>query len=551
MTRLARRITTAQLILASATFYAAIPVIITLGSADLKYALPTLLVAMKTLVSLPVLLWADVRRALAATLRSARRTGFQMLNAGGFIGSLYFFAMAIEGGAPTMAIVVLETWPVLTALVIAPIAAHSIEKLSRGELFWGLVAIIGVAFVLAPPEQLLDQLGAQKTSIGHALLSAGLMALSVAAKAVCVRDLKAIERIGPLRSYFILQIMFLPVLVVYVAGVLVFEGLDGLRPTLGVTRDNMLIVAGIFLANILSSMLFSVATLKMKRASETFIWFFAPAIAFLLFVLTGPRALTDHELIGLTFIVSANLLSAIRADVGLPFRALVASLLTIGAFCHFVPGGGAGMGATYFDALSVLSIFFVIILSFTMEWVARRREEFERHMVALVNALGHLPPADRRLAGEMLCRLEAARHPILFRRIYDRLARLLGRLGADRAAAALNELANAQNHRLPVGYFVSLGAILLASLVIGLLSRDGGWVADVFATIYLPSMIFAFALLIERSQFARQPMVRLPVAGDAALRIRVHARRPTRDAVFWTLFLSLFVLAVLFWVLLH
>ena len=86
--------------------------------------------------------------------------------------------------------------------------------------------------------------------------------------------------------------------------------------------------------------------------------FFSPVIAFGLFAPVGDTGLEARELIGLAFIVSANLVSAIRTDTTFPFRALIASLLVVGGVCALVPLPEGWRMTVYYDALAVLSLFY-------------------------------------------------------------------------------------------------------------------------------------------------------------------------------------------------
>ncbi len=543
MRRFVERSALIQIVFLSAMFYAAIPVIVSLGSPALKNTLPTLLPLLSGLLSLPVFLSAPLRRAVMQIMRSTRLLVFFLGNGITLVASLLFLALAIElSNAPT-AILIVESWPLFTALILAPLLAGQVRKLNAGEAFWGAVAVLGVGLALKPEGAMTDLVRDNWLGVVMALISAMMMGAAVGFKAWCTRYLKHEHGINPLGGYFVMQLYYLPVTLLALP--LLLMNLPDERPVslaAIVTGWDAGLIALVVAVNIASGVLFSYATLRMRNASDTYLWFFAPAIAFGLYALFGPTNLRAEELLGLSFVVSANLISAIRKDTSLSFRALIVALLAIGTWCFLAPVNSGF--AYYFEALGVLSIFFVILLSFALDWLQRQRETLQQHMIELRAMIAALPQPLRTQGEDYLTRMDHAEHPSLYRRAYHLMARMLAQHGAEDTAAKLGSAVAIRRHDLRIGYFVALGAILMASLVIGLGARSDGWVHDFFATIYLSAMVFVFCFLIESMAARNAPVYRRKPTLAGVPEIDLPPGRRLDVSSFWTLVLSLFLVTV-------
>jgi drug/metabolite transporter (DMT)-like permease len=537
MRQLFRRFDLIQVVFLSAVFYAAIPVIMALGSPELARVLPTFLPFISGLIALPALASARMRAAVLVILRSWRTLGYFVGNAATFVASLVLLSIAIrESSAPT-AILIVESWPLFTALLLAPMLGQSVRKLNKGEFFWGVVAVLGIGLALKPDGNLAQMFAAQWVGILAALGSAALMGAAVGFKAWCTRWLKAEHNISPIGGYFVMQVFFLPLALLALPFLPLPQAQTGAA---WIAYDDLGLVGLIVGVNTVSSVLFSYATLRMRQASDTYLWFFAPAISFGLYALIGPQSLRDMELLGLTFVVSANLISAIRDDTSLSFRALIVSLLAVGSICFLWPLTTAIDG--YFEVLSVLSIFFVILLSFALDWSQRQREGMAAQIIALRAHIATGKDLRHGLCDDLVLRLDRAQHRSVFRRAVLLLEREFVRAGDATGLALLNTFAAIWRNDLRIGYFVALGAILIASVLIGLGARGDHWVYDLFATIYLSAMVFVFFFLIETVQDRSAPL--FARRARPGWGIDLPTGRRVRMTTVWTLALSLFVLTI-------
>ncbi|TVR58786.1 MAG: hypothetical protein EA420_16825 [Candidatus Competibacteraceae bacterium] len=191
-----------------------------------------------------------------------------------------------------------------------------------------------------------------------------------------------------------------------------------------------------------------------------------------------------------------------------------------------------------------MSIFFVILLSFALDWLQRQRIMLQQHMIDLRAMIAALHQPARKKSEAYLANMDHAEHASLYRRAYQLLARVLAREGAPEISAKLSSAVAIRRHDLRIGYFVALGAILMASLVIGVGARGDGWEYDFFATIYLSAMVFVFCFLIENMTTRNAPVYRKFPTVPGVPEIFLPLGRRLDISSFWTLVLSLFLVSV-------
>ena len=531
-----RRASTIELILLSAAAYAAIPVALSQMDPRLVSSFPVALIALKLLTAVPVFFHPWSRSRLLKSVRDKAIILFASAQAFFFVLSLLLFAMSLATLDTPVAIVIAETWPIPSAIAMSYLLRDQLHRLSLSEFMWGGIAFLGVVLVLDLP----GKLGAVETTtwIGAflAIASAVSMGLSTAFKARAVKLMKNRYRIGPMLSFFLLQFFFLPALPLFALYFVVFPSSPLDLPST-VLQGALPWVALVVCLNFTSSVLYSFATLKLKRASDGFVWFFTPAFSLLLFALWTGEALKGHELIGLTFILSSNLLLTIAADTSRAFKSLVLTVLGTGSWCYFVDPVFT-QSDYYFDAISILSIFFVFILVDGLGQVSRQADDEERLLIALNHSLAEKPTRFSKCFEQIATPL----NPIIFKRRYLVLRRELIAAGEQALALQLDYLAHARNRSLRLGKHVSLAACLLATGAIGLLARPETWLTEMFITVYLPSMVFSFFILIEGQLGGTRSIFRLLNTRTPTHVIRIMSRRSPRDSVIWSLILSAFII---------
>lgn len=463
-----------------------------------------------------------------------------------FTLSIVFLALATSEGSVPIAVAISETWPIFTALFVAPLLKNRIKGLNGTELFWGLMAFIGVAVVVSDPRQLFDVSELDVITTAMAALSAVCMGISTAIKARCVQEITEQFGIGQIKVYFLLQLFFAPLILVWLPISFLLEFTNGNSQAnmwIEFLGANFGIVFLVFIANLASSVFYSEATIRMKRASDTFIWFFAPVFSFVLYALYTGVAIASNEIIGLMIILSSNIIISLSADSTISFRAMIASILTVGTVCFY--GDPITIdNDRYFDAMSVLSIFYVIILSVCINRsVSQKRDE----ALLLVN-LCNLIRGKADYEQELFTKLINSSHSVFFKRNYRLLRREVDRSGDNICSEKLDQYALLKGKTIGFGYYIVLAAAIMASVFIGIFARNDDIISNVFILIYIPSMIFSFFSLLDFAD-SKQKFVRTVVTtGQRVYFSRILAGRSELENIFWSSLLSFLVIAAFIFV---
>ncbi len=532
-----RRASTIELILLSAIVYAAIPVVLSELDTELVSSFPVVMIGLKVLIALPVVLTRFGWTKLLQSLRDWEVFWLASTQALFFVLSLLFLALSLSMIDVPVAIVIAETWPIPAAIAMGVIMSDQLKRLTFSELIWGTIAFVGVILVLDLPGDI-DQISRGTwTGAALALASAATMGLSAALKARAVRRMKSTYQIGPFLSYFLLQFFFLPALPLFLAYQYFFAADSAVNQLpLDVFLASLPLVSLIVFLNFTSSVLYSFATLKLERTSDGFVWFFTPAFSLLLFSIYTGQALKAHELIGLTFILSSNLLLTIAADTSRSFKALILTTLGTGSVCYFMQP--VYDSTNYFDAIAILSIFFVVILSEGWRQIASHSDREEALLLDINHEMQKVAP-DLHTSFD---RLVNQTHPTFFKRNYHALRRTALQRDLKNLPLLLDRLAHARNRSVQLGKFVSLSACVIATAAIGLLARPDGWLTSIFITVYLPSMVFSLFILIEGHLGNHTLRFRASPAMPSEIIVRILAGRAPRDSVIWSLLLSGFII---------
>ena len=535
------RITTTQFFLLSALSYATIPVLLSQLDEESLFGLPSMLIAIKVAFSLPLLLRPQIFYIFKSILRNSKLSFLSVLQALFFTLSIVFLAFATSKGSVPVAVAISETWPIFAALFVAPLLGERIKGLNRIELFWGLMAFVGVAVVVSDPKQMFDVSNLNIVTASLAALAALSMGISTAIKARCVQEITDEFKIGQIKVYFILQLFFAPLILVWLPISYFIDPTNNQASAdiwLTVLSANFGIVFLVFLANLASSVFYSEATLKMKRASDTFIWFFAPVFSFILYALYTGTAIKSHEIIGLMIILSSNIIISLSADSTISFRAMIASILIVGTVCFYVDPITID-NDRYFDAMSVLSIFYVIILSVCINRSVDKKNEEARLLLSLSSFMKHKSEKIQALFSNLM----QSNNPLLIKRSYRLLRREIDKEEDDECAEKLDQYALLKGETIGFGYYIVLAAAILASIFIGIFARNDDIISNVFILIYLPSMIFPFFSLLDFSRSEPNFVRIVKTSGRTNYYSRILAGRSELENIFWSSILSFLIIA--------
>jgi hypothetical protein len=227
----------------------------------------------------------------------------------------------------------------------------------------------------------------------------------------------------------------------------------------------------------------------MRDHRDLFIWFFTPVFSVLFFCLYEQRFPAPMESAGMALIVGSNLLLSLKTDDRLGYRTALISMMIMGVICVFEPVSSLDY---YYEILAVLSIFTTITLNFMLERVSLRAEAELALLNSCWNALqkmGHAP----RLTG-LLMKFQCEHVPLRLAWLHRKIVQA----GAsDDLSAKVRELGLSRQRGLKLTNIFSLAASTIALVTISATSRPVGWQHDFFALLFVPSVIYAFAYLLD------------------------------------------------------
>ena len=197
--------TTPVYFLIAAVLHATIPVVILiLGDNALNNAISVTgsIIVISIMVTLVYFRRANVR----AALKDVWLVVYAALSALGYFGFLYLFAVSKSVANPIYALVIVESWPIFTAVLFPLVHIGRTRRLSLFEYIVGALALTGLVLVSEPAASQEDFLDVDLAGITAPLLAMLAMALAATMKALHVQRAKRTYGIGPVLSYFLLYI---------------------------------------------------------------------------------------------------------------------------------------------------------------------------------------------------------------------------------------------------------------------------------------------------------------------------------------------------------
>lgn len=472
--------TTPVYFLIAAVLHATIPVVIlVLGDNALNNAISvtgTIIV-----ISVFVTVFYAGRASVRAALKDIWLVLYAALSALGYFGFLYLFAVSKSVANPIYALVIVESWPIFTAILFPLVRIGRTSRLSLFEYIVGALALTGLVLVSGPAGSQGTFLDVDLAGIMAPVLAMLAMALAATMKALHVQRAKRTYGIGPVLSYFLLYLPIAPVLP------FLLLGHDG-GTSFALTAETLLLPAVITLLSIGNAVAFSYGTLKISRSTDLYIWFFTPVFSTLFFCLFTATLLTPLEAAGIGVIVGCNLLASLETEKRYGYRYGVAGLMVTGVICITLQPLAM---TQYYDTLAVLVIFVTITLAFLLERVSTRAgQEATLYSTAYTRAMA---------LGDK--RLRTALQAIITERAPSRLKRKARRITALTDDAQIVEpvalICASRLRGLSVSNLFSIAFGLFAASVIAVTSRPVGWQHDLFAFCFIPSLLYGFFYLVD------------------------------------------------------
>jgi drug/metabolite transporter (DMT)-like permease len=468
------------------------------------------------------------------------------------------FMFALLKTSKAGATIIYETWPILTAWLAPVLIEKGWEQLRRMDYVFGLLAVAGVAFIVAGENRgmlntldftLLQNIDQNKLE-GYGLALVGSLGVSIST-ALRRRVSKGFTEkyngdrlLGVLLGSGFTRLATLPV---FVIGYLLTH--DAGAATMTPNGFALAAVTGVGVY-LMGSLCYLFSVLRNPNPTIPVPDFIAPVMAVAWLWIFGHSSLTDIAIIGGLFVISANLLVTVRAEEGFAYTASILTILLGGAWCYF--STGAPM-ADYYDALSLTAVFYAIQVAFAWDRVldrAKREEALELDIAYAIEGLRHgkaKPALLRRLVAAAQG-VFATTDRITMGGIYRELTAVRGELGEDDKVSKLY-------HDIDTLILSKTKDILLSEVVLlcliggitftGILAyRPAGLWPDMMAFIMGGAIVFIFFALFDQ-QAARNTKM-LQVEGDSLCRISDESFECRHEFKMVTIALIAVMLAIFF-----
>ncbi|SPF80377.1 DMT family transporter [Pseudoprimorskyibacter insulae] len=470
--------------LLSAALYAAIPFSLISFNASPQQSsiIPVLLTAS---LSLPICAIYLRRANFRAAMLDLRLAAYGIASTIGFAAFLYLVSASQSTVSPVFTLVIVESWPLITAVAYPLMKLGDQRRVDMTAVLIGVLAVMGIAMIAAPE---LGKLASTTHGAGldfHfvlPVLAMLAMTLSTLAKAKYVERSHTKYAVGPIASFFMM----------YGHSIALFPIIFAIMPPDLVSFDNMealITPAAIALINIVSAILFSLGTLKLRNPTDLFIWFFAPVFSVLFHTIYKQELPTTYETAGIALIVGSNLFLSLRADSRHSYKFATLSLMLVGTACIFDVTSPIG---EFYDIMAVLSIFFTITMAFMLERVSSRAEREMELFHQAFDLTTHHP--DTATAHRLVKAYQRTSNVTRLQWLYRKLVQS----GAsDELLSLARDIGVSRQKGIRYSNVFSLALSTLAVLVIGLTSRPAGWQHDFFLMMFVPSMVYALTYLFD------------------------------------------------------
>lgn len=245
----------------SAALYGVIPLVSLLLPTGASFLLSGLISLMISVTMLPGLLVPRWRQSLKRVLSSPRL--LLMGGAGPFILLIYFGLMfiALDKGHAGTVIILVETWPLFQAYLICLIMPERFTGFAPRDILVGVIGVIGLVYISQ------GSISLDWITLVCGLSAAVAMALSSGIKTKFVIEMKEINDVGVVESFFMVSMIGLPVMALFTGAMLLAQrGAE-------VHWEAPVVIGAISIA---STLLASLGSIYMKSSSSLFIFLLTP-----------------------------------------------------------------------------------------------------------------------------------------------------------------------------------------------------------------------------------------------------------------------------------
>ena len=253
-----------------------------------------------------------------------------MLSFVSLLGSFQFMSRA---GAT----IIFEIWPILVMFISPFFIQKAWEKISRRDYIFSFLSLVGIVIITFPEFQTdIFTSVTHWTQYGILLLPlfGGIcMAFSSALKARASHQLEIKD--SPMASLLLVQTYFgFFSALATIPFILFWPDKESVY-----TWQN---IGGVFFVGFviytLGNLAYTHALLRSSKSNIVVLWYLVPVLSVVWLWLAGETEITPYIILGSGFIISANLVTTIKADTSKAYQAAVFTLLVSGAFSFFLWG---------------------------------------------------------------------------------------------------------------------------------------------------------------------------------------------------------------------
>jgi drug/metabolite transporter (DMT)-like permease len=222
--------------------------------------------------------------------------------------------------------------------------------------------------------------------------------------------------------------------------------------------------------------------------------------------LLGMGELTKPILIGASFIIASNILLNLKAESSYSFNAAIGGLLIIGSMLYYV---SPSPFSNFYDSLSVLLIFFTIMLAFLLDRMIKKTEEEEFRILALINTLSSEGDVDNETRNT-IAKISSYSFRDKIHRNYSKLIRSL----PEKAQKELNLFMLSRSYSIS---FSEIFILILVGFFIVFLSiffRPEGFVHSSFSLIISTAVVFNIAYVFDKKSYRERQYIKSSHSDD-------------------------------------
>lgn len=401
------------------------------------------------------------------------------------------------------ATVIFEVWPIIAMYITPLLISKNWERITAQDLMFSVLAFAGIAFLMYPETQ--DEFFVGGVSAFSLLclllplLGGVFMAVASVLKARVSHKLE--NKALPVLSLLKVQMIFnLGVIVLALPAMLVLPD----RPSTFTIENIMAVIFIGLVVHTLGNVAYTMGVLRSTKSNISVLWYLMPIFSVVWLWLAGQSEITNYVVLGTIFIITSNLIIAVRADNSMAYASAIVSLLLCGVYTYFVDGLDM---PDYYQAISVPVVLYAILVAFAMDRLIRR-DRFEEglavsvytHIAAHKAEIGVQADAFRAHVVAMVKTPDLRSINAHYRAIRNAPVRAL-----EPVHTQLDQLVLSKAEGANFGEMFILFMVGVLMIVASCVYRPESLIADIFAIVLSVAVVFIFFtvldLIKERQKF--------------------------------------------------